>query len=148
MKTIKAKLGMSRAGMGSDSYMRMEIEDATSGIRFIELEIPMEAFAYLVSGLHGVEATATLRGIENVGMKHEQKTELIMTPDDIPYKEQDNPELVEEVLSEYEVDGWKAYVPDLFNFHKREDDYSSGTKETYQRVGFHRYVEDDDNAKN
>lgn len=139
MKKIKAKLGMSRAGMGEDSFMRMEIEDASSGIRFLELAIPMEAFAYLVSGLHGVEATGTLRGIEDVVKQRELKHELIALPDVMPYKEQDDVELVDEILAPYEVDGWVAYRPDLFNHHKRESDY--------QRVSFHRCVEVDDNAK-
>ena len=140
MKNIKVQLGLSRAGMGTDSHIRMAIEDETSGVCFAEIEIPMEAFAYLVTGMHGIKADCTLRGLENVGMQHEGKTEIIQTPDNMPYNRDDNLELIEDILSPYEVDGWIAYTPDLFNHHMREG-------KNMQRVSFHRYVEVDDNAK-
>lgn len=136
-KTIEVKLGMSRANTGEDSYMRMEIEDASSGIRFVELEIPMEAFAYLVSGLHGIDAKCELHNIENVGTQQEHKTEVITIPKDMPCKVDDNPELIEDLLSPYEVDGWKAYVSDLFNIHNRTRDINGDFR---QKVSFHRFV--------
>ena len=132
MKVIKAKLGLSRAGMGSDSYMRMEIEDATSGIRFCELEIGMYDYAFLTTGLHGVSAKCTLRGLEDVGKSVEGKKEIIPRPEDTP-------EAIKAALAPYEVDGWKAYPPDLTNYHN--------SVEGGQSVSFHRYVEVDDNAK-
>ena len=108
MKVIKAKLGLSRAGMGSDSYMRMEIEDATSGIRFCELEIGMYDYAFLTTGLHGVSAKCTLRGLEDVGKSVEGTQDIIPRP-------ADTPEAIQAALAPYEVDGSKAYPPDLFN---------------------------------
>jgi len=141
MKTIKAKIGISRAGMGTDTFMRMEIEDATSGVRFVELEIGMEDFAFFLTGLHGIAADCTLRGLEYVGKTLENKTENIDEPMDMPSKVDDDPEFFEDLLSSYEVDGWVATVSDLFNHHNRDFRDEGTLRKPYYKVSFHRYVE-------
>lgn len=148
---IKARLGLSRAGMGAGSYMLMQIEDDTSGVRFAELEIPMEAFAYLVTGMHGIEADCELRGLDNVGRIHESKTELVPVTSDLEQWEARNDSaVINEALAPFEVDGWEGYSPDLFNHHNRVHKDKGTLRKPFQTVHFHRYVdapEADDNAQ-
>ena len=148
---IKARLGLSRAGMGEDSYMRMEIEDKASGTRFAELEIPMEAFAFLVSGLHGIEADCEIRGIENVGRIREVKTEEVpVTSAMEQWAACGDKVVISEALAPFEVDGWKGTAGDLFNHHKRIHKDDGTLRKPFQSVHFHRFVdapEVDDNAQ-
>jgi hypothetical protein len=139
---MKGRIGMTRSGMGSDTRMRIEIEDAKSGVSFLEITMDMEKWAYAATGMFGVEMDFELRGVDTIGKVHETKTELVPVPENMPYKADDNLELIEDILSEFEVDGWQAHTNDLFNHHRRIRDGEN----IYQEVSFHRYVEDTDNA--
>jgi len=140
---IKTRLGLSRVGMGKDTVMRFEIEDSTSGTRIADISIDMEQFAFLVSGLHGIEADCELYSLENVGKVYEHKVVNIDAPTDMPRKVDDDVESIEDLLSPYEVDGWKANVSDLFNHHKRDARGEGDLRQHFYKVGFGRFVDAD-----
>lgn len=102
----------------------IEVTDETSGIRFLEVGMTLEAFAQAVTGLSHQPCEIELRGIENVGKVRELKTEVV------PFNySSDKPA----ALAPFEVDGWKGYAGDLGNPHKVAD---GG-----YRVSFTRYVD-------
>jgi hypothetical protein len=148
---IKAKLGLSRAGMGSDSRMLMQIEDDTSGVLFAELEIPMEAFAFLVTGMYGIKADCELRGLENVGRIRESKAELVPVTSALEqWDARKDADLIAAALAPFEVNGWKGNESDLFNQNKRVHKDDGTLRRPFQSVHFHRFIdapEGEDNAQ-
>jgi hypothetical protein len=70
--TLKGKLTISRPyGFRADEnpYIRIAIEDSVSCVEFVELEVPLASFAEALTGLSGVEASMTIRGLDNVGKR-------------------------------------------------------------------------------
>lgn len=69
---LKGKLTISRPyGFRQDEnpHIRIVIEDSASHVQFIELEVPLASFAEALTGLSGVEAPMTIRGLHNVGKR-------------------------------------------------------------------------------
>lgn len=56
-----------------DDYISLEIEDEASGIHFLEIKLSMEQFGRLVGGTSNVKVKTTLRGLDNIGKKHETR---------------------------------------------------------------------------
>jgi hypothetical protein len=50
---------------------RLRIEEPKSGIQFVEVELSMEAFGMMMTGLQGVAGRMDIRNAENVGKKYE-----------------------------------------------------------------------------
>jgi len=145
MQNIKGKLGLSRiGGAGSDAYMQLTIQDKTSGVQFATIEIGMAQFAYLLSGLHGIECNIDVRGLDLVGMTQEHKHEPVPVVKGLDKNDED---AIKATLIAFELDGWVANREDLFNHHKYNklpDDFPelAGIKFDHtQTVNFHRFVE-------
>jgi hypothetical protein len=142
---LKGKLNFGFASSSHDpDYIRLEIIDATSRVHFLEVRVDPEQFARAAFGHRGeVDCTFELRRPDLIGTQHENKTELvpwsdIVTRDTITKFKggRDDEELSPEVrdwLKPFEVDGWRAYVKDVFNYHRYKD------KRGVQ-VSFHRHV--------
>lgn len=159
----------SRGGM----FVQLELEDEISGIRFLEVTFSLTAFASAMMGQSSQGVEFTLAGMDRLGMKRENKTELV--PFDRTKYAGDDKEgsprwfAAQKALAPFEVDGWVANMSDMFNWHrnrtpKKEELTPTGRKsrkapdpndktadlppgvESAQLVGFTRWVmpEDED----
>jgi hypothetical protein len=65
---ISVHIGHAMGGRDSES-VRIEFEDKTSGIQFMEIRMGLEQFGALIASRGSVDLKATVRGLEYVGMK-------------------------------------------------------------------------------
>jgi len=126
--------------------MKLEIEDAKSGLRILEIPLTAEQVCDAIIG----NSEATSEGwftecSHLIGSTHEHKSEEVTTdprePSHSRKKDGETPTAVwtrwaEKQVSEFEVDGWGARLRDLQNFHNRV----RGTALTYN-VHFSRFVD-------
>lgn len=119
-----------------DDSIRIELRDETSGIRFMVGKIKLANFAVGLTGLAARPIEMELRGLENVGMVAERRTEVVEFNDpgfSSPREEAHAAAAI--ALHPFEIDGWTGCRSDLFN-HRN---LVSGSNSLY-RVGFTRYV--------
>lgn len=126
---MKGQISLGRVHSNTeDDFIRISIEDDSSGVHFCEVKLSLIDFARLITGLSNIDCDFALRGIKNVGKIRQHKTELLpvvewnATPDDLA-----------QAVKPFEVDGWIARRDDLKNHHN-----ISGDK---VRVSFTRFVE-------
>lgn len=108
-------------GRHSDQAIHIDIKDEGSGTNFVEITMSPADFATCLTGLYTTDVDVQVRGLEKVGKIREYKTE------SIPRAHFGNvyeakPELIREVLSGYEVDGWQARDDDVRNHHNYSRD--------------------------
>lgn len=116
--------------------IHLHLIDASSGQRFLNVELGLEEYARVITGQAEVPCRFRLRGAEQVGKVREYKVveiPLSSVPNAVPREMRMS--VGRGVLSPYEVDGWHGSVTDLFNpqRHQREDQFV--------RVGFMRLVD-------
>lgn len=64
MNRFKGAVTISR---NSNDEVNLRIHDAASGIEFIDIQLTLENYAMLITGLSRVEATGEVRGLDKVG---------------------------------------------------------------------------------
>lgn len=138
-KKFPGKLTFSRGyNVSADFPFTIEVEDESSRIRFLDIEISREAFLEAFIGSHAlVPVTLVFRGLENIGKRLELKNIHIDVPENMrSYYEGWDP-FIREAVKSFEVDGWKAGEHDLtpFNHHRLN------SKEHTYRVSMRRYVD-------
>ena len=94
-----------------DDYMVIEVEDGTSGVQFLEVNISLVAFMDALTGHRVVPCTFELRSLDCVGKIYEHKTVAVPMPHLV--KEKDIPKY----LKPYEKGGWVGRVSDGKNPH-------------------------------
>lgn len=142
MKRVKGRISISRTLSSSKgSFITLEIKDETSRCRIIQAEIDMEVFGPLVTGASAQPCEVEVYLGCPLGQVRETKTEYIARPE---CNYEDKKKVGRTVLAPYEVDGWKGYVDDLFNNHKRQGPASAHAG--LQAVSFHRFVEPPETA--
>ena len=131
---LKGKISINRPSYSDIDHpevITIELTDATSGCRFLEVEIGVAEFAKALTGLSYTDCEFELNA-KNVGKVHEHQ--VVIVPVDSSYVPHGMREkIAARILKPFEVDGWKGQVDDLFNHHR----YTPKG----QRVTFHRYVE-------
>lgn len=137
--TLRGKLSILRphdshphppANTQGDS-ISLRLEDATSSVTFLEIDISLEAFMYALTGSSHQDCAFTLRGLASVGKRREVKHEVV------PYQHvygAGEKDAKAAALAPFEVDGWRGYPGDLGNFHR-------GNSQGGYRVSFTRFVE-------
>lgn len=110
---------------GSDS-IRFRMEDDTSGVTFLEVEMSLEDFARILTGQGHIPCTFELYA-QNVGKTRETKTEIV--PLENRYFATDKER--QEALKPFEVDGWEARQGDISNHHNYTN--SDGVKVVFMR---------------
>jgi hypothetical protein len=138
--------GMARGG-GTPDEMRLRVTDPVSGIQFLELIIdPGELMRALTGST--VQAQFELNATHLIGMKHEQKTELIpfdcfdgsaTRVDGQRCESHQRTDAMRKALAPFEHDGWKGRGDDLLNMHNRVGG-RHGEKTPKQKVSFTRFV--------
>ena len=120
MKTLKATLMITRThGRDDDKPMHVIVTDEISGCRVLELNMEMAEFCKALTSSNG-EAEMEYYDSAAIGMKAETKTEVI--PFDCFER---NESEIDNVLRQWEVDGWKARRSDMTNHHRRAKDGQS-----------------------
>jgi len=109
----------------------LQLEDADSGCRLIEIELDYESFGKYLAMNTIVDCNYVYFKDCPVGKNREVKRELIETSSMFPKEDE-----IKSILEKYEVDGWEARDRDFKNshYHKRVDD------KHYHEVVFIRFV--------
>ena len=128
-------IGRTSGGPNEDATpVRIEITDELSRTRVIDIRMSLEAFADALMG-HGFRpCSITFNDTGTVGMKGENKTELV--PFDMYGGSRSDEERIKKALAPFEVEGWRARSSDMTNGH------CSTTKDgkRHQSVVFFRHV--------
>lgn len=107
-----------------------------NGLKFADITFTSEQFVSMITALHTRGITAQIWDNLNIAnAEHEVKTVFIeRMPTNYSLKGEELKEAVKAHVALYEVDGWKASLPDVTNPHNfnRQDNTVS--------VAFHRYV--------
>lgn len=138
---INARLQIGRATSNvNDDYIRISIADETSGVTFVELEVPLAQFAEAITSLSVGDIPAKVRGLDLIGKRHENKTVLVeIEPGTHMHGDAYMAAVAEAVAEQHEVDGWKASEYELrqWNGHRFTRE---GDREFYSVI-LHRYVD-------
>lgn len=130
---LPGTLTISHPSGGGSDYIEIRVEDAKSGITFLELQVSLEAFTHAITGRASQDCTLELRGLDNLGKRREVKHERV--PYTRVYGEYEQLAKAK-ALAPFEVDGWRGYAGDLGNHHK-------GNDTTGYSVSFTRFVDAD-----
>jgi hypothetical protein len=131
MAKLAGAITISRPSGGETRYIRIALEDRLSSIEFLEIEIPLEAFAEAVTGLAYTDCVFELRGLDKVGKRREHKHEMVPLPKSYGLTDEE----IDAALAPFEVDGWKGSHYDA----KNSRNYVHGSGKS--RIGFVRYVD-------
>jgi hypothetical protein len=145
-RTLPAKVRLSwcismgaNAGRGRDHAV-LSIEDESSNVQVLELQLTAEQLGRLVVSHSEVECAVTWR-TERLGMRHEHKTEEVPFPARRSTTHRDQAgelRAAQKALEPFEVDGWEASHEDVLNSHNLIRS-GRGAGQVY-RVAFHRWV--------
>lgn len=136
---LTGKLSISRpcgANTTEHPVITIEVEDAGSGVRFVEVEIPAEAFALALTGMGAVTCKFTVGGLHLIGTRREVKTELVA----FDKYETGAAARIDACLEEFHRDGWRGSASDMMNSHRT---VAQKGFPTYQRVHFTRFLDAD-----
>jgi len=112
----------------------IQLVDKKSTIHFVETKISLEEFSRALFTLASRPCQTELRGLENVGKKHETKQIVVK------FHNIKNQKDIQEAIAVHEKDGWKGRAEDVHH-HNRVDQGNANKKEYYS-ITFHRWAED------
>jgi hypothetical protein len=110
------KIHIGRPSGHGDEYICIEVTDASSGVQFVEVHVPLAEFSRALTSMYS-DCEFDLRGAHLVGTKAENKTVFV------PYKrafKNDESREVQAALKPFLVDGWYAREGDMTNGHRSE----------------------------
>ena len=96
-----------------DDYVSLRVEDETSRIEFLSVNLSPEQYGMLLSASRHVDCTFDLRGVDRVGMIAENDTVDVNVAN---YCTTDEVE-IKCIKRDVEVDGWGIREGDLQNSH-------------------------------
>lgn len=102
IKNTMVKMGISRT---NQNVINIEITDAHSGDNITRVEMSLEDYALLVSGLHGVNGKAIVNSQANIACS--RKTERVYCDDVDMDEAAQGKEVLRHFKENYEKDGWK-----------------------------------------
>ena len=129
MKKLAGKISIVRSSSGRESWIEIEVGDAVSGCRLVDVKMELETFAEALFGRGYCECQLEYFDQCPVGQRREVKTEVV-DASGLDWRKDTNE--AERVLAPFEVDGWKGTVDDLYNHHRGPVNA--------RRVGFVRFV--------
>lgn len=83
----------------------IEVEDKSSGVEFVELEVGLADFTRSLRG-RSVPCRFVLRNPNNVGLKGEHKVEWVSVPRPFPWDRDERRKILAPLAAALEVDGW------------------------------------------
>lgn len=141
-KVVEGRIGISRASGPDGPYINIRVEDATSGVQFVDARMGLEDFGSVVTGTPR-SCTMEVRGAHLVGTHYEHKRVEIEVPQGIgSYRPAEEPleDRLQALLAPHEVAGWKGARNDLVNSHRT---VRTGEGVTVKSVHFGRFVDDE-----
>lgn len=125
MNTQQTVVGMSMS-RDSNNRIRFSVDDSHSGDTIIKVDMSLEEFGLMVTGLHGVKGIAEFYPDCNVAKKRETKTVMIDVDKFNTPKETIVGMVHKDFAEKYEPDGWELH--------------SNGTRSQQNVSGKHCYV--------
>ena len=116
MKTLPGKITIGRVHGGEKDYVSITIVDANSILQLAEVEMDFAEFGEAITGMGRVGCTIFFNDSQNIGKKHEVKTQIVRIPISFSVSSQKK-EAIGIVLQKYEVDGWVADIDSALNHH-------------------------------
>lgn len=108
MNTQQTVVGMSMS-RDSNNRIRFSVDDSHSGDTIIKVDMSLEEFGLMVTGLHGVKGIAEFYPDCNIAKKRETKT-VTIDIDKFSTSKEDELDLVRRDFTEkYESDGWELH---------------------------------------
>jgi hypothetical protein len=132
---LPGRITIARLQGYGEGIIKIEIEDGESSLRIMEVSLGLANFTEVLTGKASVSCELDYNNDPAIGKARQNKTELVLIPEGMS-PSPSNKESRYELLTPYEVNGWKGRKEDLDNFHNR---VSKKGKE-YYRVVFVRYV--------
>lgn len=130
MKKLTGEVRLVRV-TGSADFFSIQVTDKKSGLRVVEVQIRPEDIGNFVSTL-AAQCEILYDDSGKLGLRREIKEEPVNLPPSGAALETD------EVLADYEVDGWKARRQDVTNPHRQ----FAKDGQWYATVLFERHVEE------
>ena len=121
----KGRMAIYYAHSFDNDTIRVEITDDLARVRFLTVEMDPVTFSKMLMGRHEVECELELRGLNFIGMKAENKNEIVLCK---PFK--DSLAVKTRKMNQMEVDGWLGDVNDLKNHHNYRN---NGVAVTFRR---------------
>jgi hypothetical protein len=113
----KITLGRYQTNYDEPNPIYIQIEDDLSGVTFLKVQLSLENFAKMITGLGYIDCDFELGGLDKVGAKREHKEEIIPVPNNFSFRE--DTDLIDKYMKIYEVDGWLGRREDFDNNHNR-----------------------------
>lgn len=88
----------------SRDKINIRIEDDVSGIRFIDVQMTLEDFAFAITGLSCQAVKGEVRGLENVGKTKVRESRSTLQVEELKYKSRQ--EITEWLKSNCQEEGW------------------------------------------
>ena len=111
---LPGNISINRVTGGGEAEIWISLEEETSGIQFARFKMTLENFAKVITSQSCIEGTLELIGLDKLGWKAENKTEIISAPSGMSDKGKKE---AEQAVKTLEVDGWRARKGDVTNHH-------------------------------
>lgn len=120
-----------------EDSIHLEIEDADSGITFIEVEMTPHEFALALTNFANRPCQYQTRGLQNLGKRCEYRNEIVLVPS---LTGKVSEAIIRQAVAAHEVDGWTGRDSDCLNSHYRRRDFDTAGHQAYL-VHFNRFVD-------
>ena len=116
MNTVKGQLSISRVHSNmDDGYVEIRFRDSDACCEFASFKLSVLDFAEALFGRGFVSGEIEIRGLDVIGMKAENKVELVRG--ELPYGNKKALAALQKEMKKFEVDGWEGRKSDLENPH-------------------------------
>lgn len=131
------KLSISRVS-GSNSYILIRLEDTNAHIIVVDIEVPIELFGAIVTGLSVQPVKFEAHNFDKIGKKMEFKTEQVVADYKNSFGKSEVIDALKSVLPAYEIDDWIAEIDSSLSTQRATGTDKDG--KNYVNVHFRRWV--------
>lgn len=123
-KRLEGHVRLIRAVNAADDYpFVIEVEDESSGLRFLDIEISPAEFVKAFIRNESAKVTFTFRGFDFIGKTREFKTIRVEIPDGMRGHSGTWDAFIREAVKPFEIDGWKADEHELNHYNHYKTTY-------------------------
>ena len=130
---MKGSITISRPSFGDDRQkISIQVKDKSSNVRFLEVEIDLDTFSKVLTGLSEQECELTVRDLQFVGMKKERMPFSFKMP---KHDYSNRKEIANKYAENALTDGW------IFNgYLGSQDSFTGSGDDIYCNSTIYRYV--------
>jgi len=122
-----------------DDFITVELKDSNSSTTFARAKISFSNFSKAITS-QIVDCEIDVLGLDKIGKKLETKRIDVYFPKNYSSKTDPDDKIIENVLSEFEIDGWKGDKSYVKNHHNYIGEKSTELSDCYSML-FRRYIE-------